>query len=502
MDGQHRGPRLKRGSPANGAIRRFTCEWGETGVNKHWRSPLERARGAPWKGRPLRRKGGHSCVFTSSTPSVNVAAPTPPMPVPPPPPPPPPPTPPGWTVLTHPLLPPRQTNVISFVDLVRLRSGPLSLCGGVILLWATVKRAPTPAAQPGPRAGLGRSAPVCWLTTGGARGGGWSALGETHVPHTTYLHTQAYRPRRCTATCQSAGARTPEPKRSRKGGKKIIKAPAEDMQLQCLLHVLWHIHYWECKWKCSGNTLKNSQGAGRERDRERDRERERERERGCCVSLSRAKGQKAPRRSDILWGRSGREGGHWFHAFCWWRLERGILSLDPEKRQQVGKGATAPTGQRERRWGFCRSPSWKIVLFSAPFRSLRQDPSYRAIMEMQLWSQASPSFSSSSGQSKGSTGFFFKFYYAPSSIKHVSAPNMCMFPTFSSPQLFDICGDAFKNGCKKENYGDFVSVFFLAAPEKKSCSSLHHVNLPIKCLQRRTAQGVGLWEKKKKKKAS
>ena len=88
--------------------------------------------------------------------------------------------------------------------------------------------------------------------------------------------------------------------------------------------------------------------------------------------------------------------------------------------------------------------------------------------------------------------FFFKFYYAPSSIKHVSAPNMCMFPTFSSPQLFDICGDAFKNGCKKENYGDFVSVFFLAAPEKKSCSSLHHVNLPIKRLQRRTAQGVGL----------
>lgn len=73
-----------------------------------------------------------------------------------------------------------------------------------------------------------------------------------------------------------------------------------------------------------------------------------------------------------------------------------------------------------------------------------------------------------------------------------------MFPTFSSPQLFDICGDAFKNGCKKENYGDFVSGFFLAAPEKKSCSSLHHVNLPIKRLQRRTAQGVGLWEKKKK----
>lgn len=35
------------------------------------------------------------------------------------------------------------------------------------------------------------------------------------------------------------------------------------MRLLCLLHVLWHIHYWECKWKCSSNMLKNSQGAGR-----------------------------------------------------------------------------------------------------------------------------------------------------------------------------------------------------------------------------------------------
>lgn len=195
----------------------------------------------------IANKEGQPCVFISSTPSVIVAPPAPP---------PPPPTP-GWTVLTHPLLPLRQTNVISFVDLVRLRSGPLSLCGGLILLWATVGRAPYPALAPAKR-GVALSQAL-GLRVSWPQDEQGSAFGNTcpthHIPPYTGLQATALH-----------GNLLQWPLHSRAGrgdGGGLDITSAKDMRLLCLLHVLWHIHYWECKWKCSSNMLKNSQGAGR-----------------------------------------------------------------------------------------------------------------------------------------------------------------------------------------------------------------------------------------------
>lgn len=123
---------------------RAACECGRNrGVNKHQSDPLEGTRGARWKDGPLQIKKV-TRVFTSSNPSVIVT---------PPPAPPSPPSSPQPGASSHtPLLPQRHTNVTSFVDPVRFRSSPLSLCSGLILLWATVDRAHTQC-LPSPREG-------------------------------------------------------------------------------------------------------------------------------------------------------------------------------------------------------------------------------------------------------------------------------------------------------------------------------------------------------------
>lgn len=132
---------------------------------------MEGARGVLWKRRPLQIKRV-SPVFSPHPPLLSLS-----------------PhhqchllllLPPAWTVLPHLLLPSRQTNVTSFVDLVGLRSCSLSLCGGLILLWATVNRAPTQC-SPGPGEGL----PFCRR---------WSCVladhrrsGRPRKPH-TFIH--------------------------------------------------------------------------------------------------------------------------------------------------------------------------------------------------------------------------------------------------------------------------------------------------------------------------
>lgn len=84
------------------------------------------------------------------------------------------------------------------------------------------------------RGSVGR-APVCWLTTGGARRG--SALGETHVPHTAYLHTQAYRPR--TPHGNLSDARGPallSPKEAGKVEKKKFLRKICDFGVSCMFY--------------------------------------------------------------------------------------------------------------------------------------------------------------------------------------------------------------------------------------------------------------------------
>lgn len=103
-------------------------------VNKHYHGPVEGP--AALRKRRWPQIEGHSCAFTSSTLSAIVA----PSPVPPSPPPP------AWAPQPLLLLPSRQTNVKSFVDRAPLRSGPLSLCSSLILLWGTAEaRPPTQA---------------------------------------------------------------------------------------------------------------------------------------------------------------------------------------------------------------------------------------------------------------------------------------------------------------------------------------------------------------------
>lgn len=178
------------------------------------------------------------------------------------------------------------------------------------------------------------------------------------------------------------------------------------MWLLCLLHVLWHIHYWECKWKCSGNLLKNSQGAGRE---------------GLLCFPGLSKGQKTQKEWDSL-GPEQERGRALISCLLLMEVEREFFYWI--RKATSGEGGDRPTGQRERRWGFCRSPSWKIVLFSAPFRSFRQ-----ARVTGQLWKcsfEAKHSLLSVLPQDKAKA---IRAFYAPSPIKHISDVYV---PNFSS----------------------------------------------------------------------
>lgn len=75
--------------------------------------------------------------------------------------------------------------------------------------------------------------------------------------------------------------------------------------------------------------------------------RETESKEGCSVFPRPTIEDKRPGRSEILLGRSGREGGHRFHAYCWWGLERGILSLNP-KGNKWGMGDRRTEGEASR----------------------------------------------------------------------------------------------------------------------------------------------------------
>lgn len=124
-------------------------------------------------------------------------------------------------------------------------------------------RRPPPLTPPTAWPGQERGCPFCKHSAcvlADRRRSWGSALRNTCPTHHIPSYIQAYRPWHSTATCYSG--RTPELKEEK--GEKLNFTPAKDMRLLCLLHVLWHIHYWECKWKCSSNMLKNSQGAGRE----------------------------------------------------------------------------------------------------------------------------------------------------------------------------------------------------------------------------------------------
>lgn len=105
----------------------------------------------------------------------------------------------------------------------------------------------------------------------------------------------------------------------------------------------------------AANMLKNSQRAARV---------------GLLCFPSCAK-DKGPKRSDILWGQSGREGGHWFHAFCRRRLERRI-SFRGSKRQQVGKGAAGRQAKGRGAGAFAVHPAERLHFSQPP-----SDPSDR-----------------------------------------------------------------------------------------------------------------------------
>lgn len=220
-------------------------------------------------------------------------------------------------------------------------------------------------------------------------------LSGTHVPHTTYLHTQACRP-------QHYGNLVQWPLHYRAGrgdGGGLDITSAKDMRLLCLLHVLWHIHYWECKWKCSSNMLKNSQGAGRV---------------GLLCFPVLSEGQKAQKEWHSL--RPEQERGRALISCLLLMEVRERNFFHWIRKATSGEGGDRPTGQRERRWGFRCSPSWKIVLFSAPFRSFRQSR-----VTGQLWKcsfEAKHSLFSVFPQDKAKA---IRAFYEPSSIKHASA---------------------------------------------------------------------------------
>lgn len=187
----------------------------------------------------------------------------------------------------------------------------------------------------------------------------------SHTPHTSI-----HRANRATALHGNV-LQWSHSRAERRGGGKLHFTPVEDMRLLCLLHVLWHIHYWQqCKWKCSSNTLKNSQGAGRE-------------ELLCFPGLS--KGQKAQKEWHSLGPK--RERGRALISCLLLMEVRERNSFTESERQQVGKGATGRQARGRGVEAFAVHPAERLC-FSQPLQILQTGQSYRAIMEMQLWSQA------------------------------------------------------------------------------------------------------------------
>lgn len=206
-------------------------------------------------------------------------------------------------------------------------------------------------------------------------------LPGTHVPHIWHAFT-----------LRLTGRHTPELSKS----DGTLNSTSKDMRFLCLLNVLWHIHYWECTWKCSSNTLKNSQRAARV---------------GLLWFPELCKGQKAQKEWHSLGPK--RQRGRALISCLLLTEVRERNFFHQIQKATSGEGGDRPTGQRERCWGFRCSPSWKIVLFSAPFRSFRQ-----ARVTGQLWKcsfEAKHSLLSAFPRDKAEA---IRDFYEPSSIKH------------------------------------------------------------------------------------
>lgn len=177
-----------------------------------------------------------------------------------------------------------------------------------------------------------------------------SALGNTCPTH----HIPTYTGLQAAALHGNLLQRSHSRAESREGGT-LNFTPAKDMRLLCLLHVLWHIHYWECKWKCSSNMLKNSQGAGRERLL-------------CFPGLS--KGQKAQKE----WHSLGpeRERGRALISCLLLMEVRERNSFTESERQQVGKGATGRQARGRGVGAFAVHPAERLCFSQPP-----SDPSDR-----------------------------------------------------------------------------------------------------------------------------
>lgn len=145
---------------------------------------------------------------------------------------------------------------------------------------------------------------------------------------------------------------------------------------------------------------------------------ERESKEVCSVFPRPTIEDKRPGRSEILLGQSGREGGHRFHAYCWWGLERGILSLNPEGNK----------------WGMWDRRTEGEASRLLPFTHLK-DCAF--LSPLQTHPSASPKLQGNYGNAalKQSTALFMffpltkqrarAFLYHPS-IKHASAlPCIC-----------------------------------------------------------------------------
>lgn len=201
----------------------------------------------------------------------------------------------------------------------------------------------------------------------------------THVPHIWHAFT-----------LRLTGRRTPELRKS-DGLLNSIVLKICNFGVFCMFYDTCII-----KRKCSSNMLKNSQRAARV---------------GLLCFPELCKGQKAQKEWHSLGPK--RQRGRALISCLLLAEVRERNFFHGIQKATSGEGGDRPTGQRERCWRFRCSPSWKIVLFSAPFRSFRQ-----AQVTGQLWKcsfEAKHSLLSAFPQDKAEAIMDF---YEPSSIKH------------------------------------------------------------------------------------